>query len=265
MATVSDGQAQFVLNNGVAMPALGLGTWQLHARQPILTALQAGYRLIDTASIYRNESEVGQALQKSGVPRSEVFLSTKVWDTDHGYRRTLRAFDASLKRLEVETVDLYLIHWPHNRKLDETWQALEEVYAQGRARAIGVSNYRLEHLEGLFQTCQVVPAVNQIELNPFNYARQRKLAEACMAEGIQLMAYSPLNRGRGLSNPLLVEISEWYGKSPAQVVIRWALQHGFVVIPKSSLAEHIRANLDVFDFAIADEDMDQLDGLGAGG
>lgn len=262
MATINGGQAQFVLNNGVEMPALGLGTWQIGTRQPILTALQAGYRLIDTASIYRNELEVGQALQKSGIPRSEVFLTTKVWDTDHGYRRTLRAFDASLKRLEVDVVDLYLIHWPHSRKLAETWQALEEVHFEGRARAIGVSNYSLEHLEDLFRTCQVAPAVNQIELNPFNYAGKRELVEVCMAEGIQLMAYSPLNQGYGLSNPQLVEIADWYGRSPAQVVIRWALQHGFVAIPRASVAEHIRENIDVFDFALAEEDMAQLDALG---
>jgi diketogulonate reductase-like aldo/keto reductase len=252
------------LNNGVEMPLLGLGVYQARtgreAENAVLWALEAGYRLIDTAMMYGNEDSVGKAIRKSGIPREEVFVTTKLWNTDHGYDRTLAACDTSLRNLGMDTVDLYLIHWPVHELSTETWMAMETLLKQGKARAIGVSNYAIHHLEELLSSANVVPAVNQVEFSPYLY--QKDLLGYCNTHSIRLEAYSPLTRGRRLKEPNLVAIARKYGKTPAQVLIRWALQHEIVVIPKSVKRERIRENAAVFDFEIAPEDMARLDAFG---
>lgn len=248
------------LNNGVAMPLLGLGVYQALGReceQAVTYALEAGYRHIDTAKFYGNEMEVGRAVRRSGIPRDEVFVVTKLWNSDHGYDRARAAFRASQERLGLGVVDLYLIHWPVSAQRGESWRALEDLYAAGQMRAIGVSNYTIEHLEALLATARVVPAVNQVEFHPWLY--QKELLEFCRTHGIQLEAYSPLTKGERLRDPRLVEIARKYGKTPAQILIRWCLQHEVVVIPKSSNPQRIRENADVYDFEISAEDMCRLD------
>jgi diketogulonate reductase-like aldo/keto reductase len=249
------------LNNGVEMPLLGFGTWQIRGESVVRAiewALEDGYRLIDTAAMYGNERGVGRAVRASGLPREELFVTTKLWNDSHGYDPALRAFDESMERLGLDYVDLYLIHWPAGRRA-ETWRALEKVYRQGRAKAIGVSNYTIRHLEDLLSTAEVIPTVNQVEFHPWLY--QNELLDYCREHEIQLEAYSPLTKGERLGNPKLVEIAEAYGKDPAQILIRWALQHDVVVIPKSDDRDHIRENANVFDFEITEEDMCRLDDL----
>jgi diketogulonate reductase-like aldo/keto reductase len=249
------------LNNGIEMPLLGFGTYQIgsgqKAQNAVLHALEAGYRLIDTASMYGNEREVGEALRISGIPRQEVFITTKLWNSDHGYEAAIAAFERSLKELGLSYLDLYLIHWPVQDLRIETWKALETILTSGRCRAIGVSNYLIRHLEELLDRSDIVPAVNQAEFSPYLY--QRDLVEFCHAHHIQLEAYSPLTKGRQLGDPELSEIAARYFKSPAQILIRWALQKGLVVIPKSSNKNRISENAQVFDFAISVEDMNALD------
>lgn len=248
------------LNNGIEMPVLGLGTWQINSNQAersVLYALAAGYRHIDTAAIYNNEDNVGRAIQKSGIPREEVFITTKLWNEDHGYKPAIAALDRSLKRLGLSYVDLYLIHWPVENQRNETWQAMEAMLESGKCRAIGVSNYTIRHLQQLMRQSTTVPAVNQVEFNPYLY--QKDLLGFCRNNGIQLESYSPLTRGRKLDDPRLVAMAGKYGKSTAQILIRWALQSGIVAIPKASKEEHIRENADVFDFIISSEDMQTLD------
>lgn len=254
------------LNNGVRMPRLGLGLWRTaagrEAQDALSWALEAGYRHVDTARLYGNERDVGEALRRSGLARDDVFVTTKLRNDDHGYRKTLRALDASLRDLRLDHVDLYLIHWPVEDLRLESWRAMEEALAAGKARAIGVSNFLARHLEELLATAGVVPAVDQVEFSPFLY--QRDLLDYCRARGIQLEAYSPLTRGRRLGDPALVEVAARRGRSPAQVLIRWALQHDLVVIPKSVARERILENAAVFDFALGDEDMATLDALDEG-
>jgi diketogulonate reductase-like aldo/keto reductase len=251
------------LNNGVAMPWFGLGTFLsekgLPTQNAVRWALEAGYRHIDTAAIYRNEEDVGLALRQSGIDRREVFIVTKVWNEDHGYDSTLRAYDASLKRLGTDYVDLYLIHWPVSKLRGQTWKALVKLLEEDRCRAIGVSNYTVRHLEELLAESTVVPAVNQVEFNPFLY--RKELLDYCRAKGIQLEGYCPLARARKLDDPRLVAVAAKYGKTPAQVAIRWALQREVVTIPKSIHQERILENADVFDFDMAAEDMETLDAL----
>jgi diketogulonate reductase-like aldo/keto reductase len=251
------------LNNGVHMPRLGFGTWKLKrekALNPIKWALDKGYRAIDTAAFYKNEQYVGKAIQESDVPRNEIFLTSKVWDTDLGYENTLKAFDKSLTRLDVEYLDLYLIHWP--RKLrNESWKALEELYKQGKIKAIGVANFAISHLQELLEKFEIVPAVNQFELHPFLYSERKDLIDFCWDNEIQVEAYSPLTHGKQLNNPQLKSIATKYNKTTAQVLIRWSLQHGFVVIPKSGNKQHIRENSEVFDFQISDGDMKQINSI----
>lgn len=250
-----------ILNNGIEMPVLGLGTYQISTRKSALNAVQwaieAGYRHLDTASMYGNEREVGQAIRQSGMPREDIFVTTKLWNSDHGYDSTLSAFDRSLKRLGLDQVDLYLIHWPVENLRRESWRALETLLERGKCRAIGVSNYTIRHLEEILRESSTVPAVNQVEFSPFLY--QRDLLKFCRDQGIQLEAYSPLTKANRLSDPRLQTIGSKYDKSPAQVLIRWALQKGTVVIPKSSRKERIYENADVFDFDLSQQDMDQLD------
>ncbi len=250
------------LNNGVEIPTLGLGVWQISSvgtGKAVLYALKAGYRLIDTATIYGNEEDVGRALNNSGIPREEVFITTKLWNSDHGYKPAIAACERSLKRLGLSYTDLYLIHWPVTSLRNETWRAMETLLEEGKCRAIGVSNYMIRHLEEILDNSSTIPAVNQVEFSPYLY--QKELLEFCCSHGIQLEAYSPLTRGLKLGDPKLVSIAGKYHKSTAQILIRWVLQRGIVAIPKSSKEEHIHDNANVFDFTISPEDMNVLDSL----
>lgn len=253
------------LAGGVQMPVLGLGVWQTpagtQARTAVRTALEAGIRLVDTARIYQNEADVGAAIRESDIPRERIFVTTKVWNSDQGYDRTLRACDQSLARLGLEQLDLYLVHWPAPGRA-ETWRAMERLLADGKARAIGVSNYTIRHLEELLGRCQIAPAVNQVELNPFLY--QRELLDYCRDHRIQVEAYGPLVRGHRMDHPVLVRTARKHGRTPAQVLIRWGIQHELVTIPKSARPERIRENADVFGFALDGQDMAALDGLDEG-
>ncbi len=241
----------------------GLGVYQAQpgpeCREAVVHALQLGYRLIDTAAIYQNERDVAEGIRESEVPRNEIFVTTKLWNSDQGYEPALRAFDASLKRLSMDYVDLYLIHWPLEGKRLESWRALETVLKSGRARAIGVSNYMQRHLEELLAKSQTIPSVNQVELSP--YLNRRELREYCATHSIAVEAYSPLTQGLRLDDEPLVRVARHYGKSTAQVLIRWGLQHGLIEIPKSVNPRRIAENAAVFDFIISDEDMRVLDGL----
>jgi diketogulonate reductase-like aldo/keto reductase len=253
--------SRIVLNNGVQMPVFGLGTYQTRsgkeARDAVLYALKIGYRLIDTAAMYGNEEDVGEAVRASGVPREEIFITTKLWNSDHGYDKALAAFEESRKKLDLDYVDLYLIHWPVEGLRKESWRALETLLAEGKCRAIGVSNYMTWHLDELLQSSSTVPAVNQVEFSP--YLHLSDLLEHCRSHHIQLEAYSPLTKGHMLMDPKLRGVAAGYSRTPAQILIRWALQKEVVVIPKSSRREKIRENSEVFDFAISDEDMKLLD------
>jgi methylglyoxal/glyoxal reductase len=260
-------QTRFALNNGVKIPLLGLGTWDATGRtglRAMLWALEAGYRLIDTARSYGNETEVGEAVRQSGLPREEIFVTTKVWPSDFGYERTLRAFEASRKRLGLEVVDLYLIHWPGDDAGEraESWLACEKLLADGLCRAIGVSNYSESELEEILarRPTGVVPAVNQVPFSPFN--QQRHLHEFCRSRGIRLEGYSPLRRGAALREPVIRSLAEAHGKTPAQILIRWALQKEVVTIPKSIHQERIIENAGVFNFSLSPGDMAELDALG---
>ncbi|MFC9244934.1 aldo/keto reductase [Streptomyces sp. NPDC057136] len=256
------------LNTGATVPRLGVGTWQIpddRAEAVVGNALEAGYRSIDTATSYRNERGIGAAVAASGIPRDEVVVTTKLWNGDHGTDETLRAFDASLERLRLDHVDLYLIHWPlpMRGRYVETWRALEKIHADGRARAIGVSNFTTGHLARLMETCDIVPAVNQVELHPL--FPQQKLREFHAAHGIATQAWSPLGSGQGLLDlPVLGEIARAHGRSPAQVVIRWHLQLGNLVIPKSSTPSRIAENFRVFDFALDEGEMAAIADLDSG-
>jgi len=249
------------LSNGVEMPIFGLGTFQMRSgketQQAVLAALEAGYRLIDTAQMYGNEEDVGIALKESGIPREEVFITTKLWNSEHGYQKALNACEESLEKLGLPYVDLYLIHWPVQGLRNETWKAMETLLEKGKCRAIGVSNYMIRHLEELLAISDTVPAVNQVEFSPYLYLKD--LLEFCRSHKIQLEAYSPLTKGHKLSDPKLEAIAKGYSKTPAQILIRWVLQKEVVVIPKSSHRERILENAEVFDFEISPEDMKLLD------
>jgi diketogulonate reductase-like aldo/keto reductase len=251
------------LNNGLSMPWVGLGVFQTkegpEVENAVRWALDIGYRHIDTASFYENETGVGKAIAESGVDREDIFLTTKVWNTEQGYEETLAAFDRSRSKLRTDIVDLYLVHWPIQQSFKETWKALEKLYAEGKVRAIGVSNFLIHHLQDLMSDFDVVPAVNQIEWHPF--VRQKVLHDFCVDHGIQLEAWSPLTRGKMLDNQVIDEIAEAQGKTPAQVLIRWDLQHEVVTIPKSVHRERIKENSEVFDFALSSDEMARLDGL----
>lgn len=254
------------LNNGVKMPQLGLGTYQSgpgrETRQAVIAALEAGYRLVDTASMYGNEADVGAAIRESGVPREQVFVTSKLWNDEHGHERALRACRETLRRLGMSYLDLYLIHWPDGGLLKETWLALERLQAEGLVRAIGVSNYTISHLEEMLGYAQVPPAVNQVEFHPFMY--RRGLLQWTRERDIALEAYRPLVRARKMHEPTLVDVARDHDKTVAQVLLRWSLQHGVIVIPKSVHTARVHENLEVFNFALTDDEMARLDGLSEG-
>ncbi len=249
------------LSNGVRMPQFGLGVYRTGGEEierAVQSALEVGYRLIDTAAMYGNEAGVGAAVRASGVPREDVFIATKVWNSDQGYDTTLRAFERSLSQLGLGQVDLYLVHWPVKGRTKETWRALERIYGEGRARAIGVCNFKVHHLEELLQYAEVAPMVNQVECHPF--LAQREVLAYCQGHEIRLEAWAPLVRGR-LDHPVLLEVAARHSKTPAQVVLRWNLQRGVVTIPKSARPERIAENAKLFDFELSAQDMAQIDAL----
>ncbi|WP_054950932.1 aldo/keto reductase [Numidum massiliense] len=256
------------LNNGIAMPQLGFGVWQVEddkVTAAVEKALAVGYRSIDTAKVYENEAGVGKALKQSGIPREDIFLTTKVWNSDQGYEQTLKAYDESLKRLGTDYVDLYLIHWPtpeYDTYVD-TYKALEKLYKDGTVRAIGVCNFESEHLERLFNECEIKPVLNQVECHP--YFAQKPLKQFCAEHDIYVEAWSPLDQGgEVLQDEAVRTIADAHGKSPAQVVLRWHLQQQTIVIPKSVTPSRIEENYDVFDFVLTDEEMATIDGLDRG-
>lgn len=245
------------------MPMLGFGTWELRrqAERAVATALEAGYRHIDTAAMYGNEEAVGRAVRASGLARREVFVTTKIWNTDHGYTRSRKALDRSRRALDLEPIDLVLIHWPGGSDRLETWRMLEERLAEGTVRAIGVSNYDVGDLDELLARAEVVPLVNQVEFNPLVYRRNRPLLDRAADIGLQLTAWHPLTKGRHLTHPAIVGIADRHDRTPAQVLLRWAIQHHVVPLPKSARGERIRSNARVFDFELPPSDMDALDAL----
>ncbi len=261
MSSTDVSRAVVQLNTGASIPQVGLGVWQTPrgeaTRDVVATALRLGYRHVDTARIYGNERDVGLGVRDSGVAREQIFVTTKLWNDDQGFDSALRAFDASLSRLGLEYVDLYLLHWPVARQRLESWRALERIHAEKRARAIGVSNFMPSHLEELLARAQVVPAVNQIEVHPF--LQHRETRALCAKRGIVVEAYSPLTHGRRLGDPVVKAVAERVGRSPAQVLLRWAIQHDMVVLPKSTREARIKENAALFDFALDAAAMKALD------
>lgn len=251
------------LYNGYEMPCLGLGVHRAKAGEEVETAitcaLKTGYRSIDTATYYQNEQSVGKAIIESGVPREEVFLTTKVWNSDQGYRSTISAFELSLERLQTNYLDLYLIHWPQNQQTPETWKAMEELYRKGQVRAIGVCNFLVRHLKSLMEKSSVKPMVNQFEFHP--ELVQPDLLQFCKDQQIQPEAWRPIMKGRVNELALLKQLSEKYQKSPVQIVLRWDIQKGVVTIPKSVTPERIIHNANVFDFELSSDDVAKIDRL----
>lgn len=251
------------LASGSSIPQLGLGVWQspqgAPTRDAVTAALRAGYRHVDTARVYRNEIDVGAAVRDSDVSRDQIFVTTKLWNDDQGYDSTLRAFDKSLERLGLDYIDLYLLHWPVAGKRLDSWRALERLHAEGRARSIGVSNFLVPHLEELLAIAKTPPHANQIELSPF--LQRRPTVELCRKMNIVIEAYSPLTRGEKLGHHMIVEIARESGRTAAQILLRWSVQNGHVVLPKSVRAERILENAAIFDFSLTAEQMARLDAL----
>lgn len=251
------------LSNGLEIPRFGLGVWRAADGEETVNAvrwaIESGYRLIDTAAVYKNEESVGEGIRQAGVPREELFITTKLWNSDQGYETALKAFDESLEKLGLDYVDLYLIHWPVAGKYKDSWRALEEIYASGRAKAIGVSNFQPHHLDDLLTDAKVVPVVDQVELHPT--FTQKTLKDYLDKKDIAIEAWSPLGQGQTLENPVLIEIAKKHGKTAAQVTIRWHLQSDHIVIPKSVHENRIKENFDVFDFELTEEEMIQIDAL----
>ena len=264
---MSNDVPKVTLNDGMTMPQFGLGVWKAEdgeeVENAVRVALETGYRLIDTAAVYGNEKGVGKAIRGSGVPREDIFLTTKLWNSDQGKENVRSALETSLQKLGVEYVDLYLIHWPTPARdlYVETWLEMEKLRDEGLVRSIGVSNFQIEHLEKLKQHSATVPAVNQIELHP--YFPQKELREYAASSGIHIESWSPIGGSRGnlLGEEVLQVIGDAHGKTPAQVVLRWHIQHNLIVIPKSVHDERIKENFDVFDFELSDEEMNMLDEL----
>lgn len=263
----------YTLSNGLKIPKIGFGTWQIpegdEAYNSVAYALEVGYRHVDTAQIYGNEVSVGRAIADSGLAREDIFLTTKVWNDKHSYNLAKESIDESLKKLSTDYLDLLLIHWPNPKALRENdawkagnagaWKAMEEAYKEGKVKAIGVSNFMIHHLESLFETAEIKPHVNQVLLAPG--CPQKELTAFCNEHDILLEAYSPLGTGSIFSNETAKEVAEENNKSVAQVALRWSLQKGFLPLPKSVTPKNIKANLDIFDFTLSDEDMAKLDSL----
>jgi len=253
-------QLYTTLNNGIRMPMLGLGVYDMHreaAEAAVSCAIETGYRLIDTAAMYGNEAEVGRAVKASGIAREDIFITTKFQHREPDYDRTMRAFEESHRKLDCGTIDLYLIHWPIKSARKSMWLALEQLYREGAVRAIGVANYLVPFLEELDTYKTLMPMVNQVEFSPYLYLEG--LLRRCQRDGVQLQAYTPLVRGQRMTDPRLVSIADHYHKTPAQILLRWALQHGVSTIPKSANPARIRENFEVFDFQISVSDMAELD------
>ncbi|GGN98010.1 aldo/keto reductase [Saccharibacillus kuerlensis] len=255
--------AKVKLNNGVEMPWFGLGVWQVkdgeEAKDSVKAAIKAGYIGIDTAAAYKNETSVGEAIRESGVNREDLFITSKVWNGDQGYEETLAAFDATMEKLGLDVLDLYLIHWPVKGKYKDTWRAMEKLYKDGRIRSIGVSNFQPHHLDDLLADAEVVPAVNQVEFHPL--LTQNELLNYCAQKGIQVEAWSPLAQGRLFDNEVVKGLSEKHGKSPAQILLRWVLDKGVIVLTRSVKESRIVENADIFDFVLTPEEISSLEAL----
>ena len=254
-----------LLSNGVKIPSIGFGTYKSgddeETAKIIKNALNLGYKMIDTASFYNNEVGIGNGIKESGIDRKDIFIVTKLWNDDHGYDKTIEAFNKSLNNLQVDYIDLYLIHWP-NKLNAETWRAFEHLYETGKVKAIGVCNFKVEHLEELKKTAKIMPMVNQVEIHPFS--TKNNIINYCKDNNIKVVAWSPLSRGRVLSNELMIDLSQKYKKSIVQIVLRWHMQKGVIPIPKSSNENRIKENIDIFDFEISSEDMKAIDSLDEG-
>ncbi|WP_299314480.1 aldo/keto reductase [uncultured Aquimarina sp.] len=263
MKTITNIKGTFRLHNGIGMPYFGLGVYLSDNDQEVVDAVQwaldAGYRHIDTASIYKNEEGVGRAIHQSNVCREEIFVVSKVWNSDQGYESTLKAFDKSLERLQLDYLDLYLIHWPVEGKYIETWKALEKLYKDGKIKAIGVSNFMQHHLENLMENSEITPMVNQMEFHP--YLVQQDLIDFCNKHKIQYEAWSPMMQGKIFKLSILDDLAKKYNKTIAQIVLRWNLQKGVVTIPKSAKKERIISNADLFDFELSPKDVSYIDSL----
>lgn len=254
-----------LLSNGVKIPSIGFGTYKSgddeETAKIIKNALNLGYKMIDTASFYNNEVGIGNGIKESGIDRKDIFIVTKLWNDDHGYDKTIEAFNKSLNNLQVDYIDLYLIHWP-NKLNAETWRAFEHLYETGKVKAIGVCNFKVEHLEELKKTAKIMPMVNQVEIHPFS--TKNNIINYCKDNNIKVVAWSPISRGRVLSNDLMIDLSQKYKKSIVQIVLRWHMQKGVIPIPKSSNENRIKENMDIFDFEISSEDMKAIDSLDEG-
>ena len=254
-----------VLSNGIKVPSIGFGTYKSgndeETAKIIKYALNIGYRQIDTASFYGNEVGIGNGIKESGINREDIFLVTKLWNDDHGYDKTIEAFNKSLERLQVNYIDLYLVHWP-NKLNSETWKAFEYLYRTGKVKAIGVCNFKIGHLEELKKTAEIMPMVNQVEIHP--QSSKNDMLSYCEENNIQLVAWSPIMRGKLFSNKLMIDLSEKYKKTIAQIILRWHVQRGIIPIPKSSNEERIKENLSIFDFELSNDDMNTIDLLNEG-
>ena len=254
-----------VLSNGIKMPSIGFGTYKSgndeETAKIVKYALEIGYRQIDTASFYGNEVGIGNGIKESRINREDIFLVTKLWNDDHGYDKTIEAFNKSLERLQVNYIDLYLVHWP-NKLNSETWKAFEYLYKTGKVKAIGVCNFKIGHLEELKKTAEIMPMVNQIEIHP--QSSKNDILSYCEENNIQLVAWSPIMRGKLFSNDLMIDLAEKYKKTIAQIILRWHVQRGIIPIPKSSNEERIKENLSIFDFELSNDDMKTIDLLNEG-
>lgn len=251
------------LNNGITIPSLGLGVYKVEEgkeiEETVSYALNLGYRLIDTAAFYDNEEGVGRAIRNSTIPREEIFVTTKIWNSDQGYEETLQAFEKSFQKLNIDYIDLLLVHWPVKGKYLNTYRALEELYKQKKVRAIGVSNFTIEYLQDLLAHSTIKPVLNQVELHP--KLSQKELIAYCKEHDIQVQAWSPIARGAVLNEPLIVELAKKYKKSTAQIILRWHLQNDVLIIPKSTNKERLKSNASIFDFELLKEDMQKIDAL----